>query len=91
MNGKPCDICTHEHHTQGQGSSPVECVHIRENDERRSRPCDIVKYRMTQGDVFYCFVVIKLAHAPRVFLAPLPITRLWEARKDLIQKFHEKK
>jgi len=48
---------------------------------------------MTQGDVFYRFVVIKLAHAPRVFLTPLPITRLWEARKllDLIQKFHEKK
>ena len=64
MNGKPCDICTHEHHTQGQGSSPVECVHIRENDERRSHSCDIIKYRMTQGNVFYCFAVIKLAHAP---------------------------
>jgi len=48
---------------------------------------------MTQGNVFYCFAVIKLAHAPRVFLTPLPITRLWEVQKllDLIQKFHEKK
>jgi len=48
---------------------------------------------MAQGDVFYRFVVFKFAHTPRVFLKPLPITRLWEARKllDPIQKFHGEK
>jgi len=48
---------------------------------------------MTQGDVFYRFVVFEFAHTPRVFLKPLPITRLWEARKllDIIQKFYEEK
>jgi len=56
-----------------------------ENDKRRSRSHNIVKYRMTQGDV-HCFVVYK--HAPRVILKPLPIARLWETRKflDLVRE-----
>ena len=57
-----------------------------ENDKRRSRSHNIVKYRMTQGDVLHCFVVYK--HAPQVILKPLPIARLWETRKflDLVRE-----
>jgi len=48
---------------------------------------DIIKYRMTQGDVLHCFVVIK--YMPSVILKPLPIARLWEMRKflDLVREF----
>jgi len=57
-----------------------------ENDKRRSRSHNIVKYGMTQGDVLHCFVVYK--YAPRVILKPLPIARLLETRKflDLVRE-----
>ena len=57
-----------------------------ENDKRHSCSYDIIKYRMTQGDVLHCFVVIK--YAPRVILKPLPIARLWETQKflDLVRE-----
>jgi len=78
---KPCDIWVYERHIH-KGRRAYQ-----ENDKRRSRSHNIVKYRMTQGDVLHCFVVIK--YAPRVILKPFPIARLWETQKflDLVREF----
>ena len=76
-----CDIWVYERHIHKGRRAYLE------NDKRHSCSHDIIKYRMTQGDVLHCFVVIK--YAPRVILKPLPIAGLWETQKflDLVRGF----